>query len=244
MKPNQKGFSFVEILIVIFIVGLIGVAGWFSLQNRDDEQVNNTTNPSSTTNQTADSRSETTAFTDCHTEIDKDANFYDDGLAVYEWITVEHTKVVLSGWNMTLTLPESTVGKAVCRGTGDAYEFSTKAVINDSKCVSYYRNEELLSEAVQLMKYSETTAAEGQINLATGTLEDYYKAHKAANGNYFTEPNSGRNYYKVGDSFYVAFGDATGALDRHKASRAAACKDERPDFTQPFVDAMASLEQQ
>jgi prepilin-type N-terminal cleavage/methylation domain-containing protein len=38
MKNNQKGFSVVEILIVIVIVGLIGVAGWFVYNRQNDKQ--------------------------------------------------------------------------------------------------------------------------------------------------------------------------------------------------------------
>lgn len=57
-----------------------------------------------------------------------------------------------------------------------------------------------------------------------------------------TDPDAGRNYYKAGDSFYVVFGDAKRVLDKRKDDRAAACRNEKPDFAQPFVDVMASLE--
>lgn len=240
MNSNQKGFSVVEILIIIVVVGLLGAVGWlvYDRQNSKEskEQAITSQNNTQTTQETA-------AFTDCHTEVDKVTKTLDSGMTLYEWKTVEHTKVVLSDWNVAITLPESMVGKAVCRYTSNGYELSTKAVVNDDKCVTYYRTDELASEGVQLWKYPATTAAEGQISGAAGTLEDYYKAHKASDGNYFTDPGAGRNYYKVGDSFYVAFGDAKGVLDKYKAARTAACKDEKPDFTQPFVEAMASLKQ-
>jgi hypothetical protein len=96
---------------------------------------------------------------------------------------------------------------------------------------------------VQLWKYLGTTAAEGQISGASGTLDDYYKAHKASDGNFFTDPSAGRNYYKVGDNFYVAFGDANGTLSKYKAARTAACKNEMPDYDKAFVTATASLKQ-
>ncbi len=40
MKANQKGFSVVEVLIVIIIVGLLGVVGWlvYDRQNKNDTQ--------------------------------------------------------------------------------------------------------------------------------------------------------------------------------------------------------------
>jgi prepilin-type N-terminal cleavage/methylation domain-containing protein len=43
MKNNQKGFSAVEVLIVILIVGLIGAVGWFvyDRQNTDKTATNN-----------------------------------------------------------------------------------------------------------------------------------------------------------------------------------------------------------
>lgn len=237
IRKNEKGFSVVEILIFIVVVGLIGGAGWYVWQKQSNKQTDRTAAP------VAKSQNDTTAFTDCHTEVDKVTKTLKSGLALYDWTTIEHTKVVLSDWNITLTLPENLVGKAVCRYTSNGYELSTKAVINDDKCVTYYRTDELTSEGVQLGKYPASTAAEGQISGVSGTLEDYYKTHKATEGNYFTEPDTGRNYYKVSDSFYVAFGDANGVLDKYKVARTAACKDEKPDYTQPFVAAMATIKQ-
>jgi flagellin-like protein len=227
MKENQKGFSAVEGLLLILAVVLIAAAGWFVWQNQNNKPAK------VASNQVPNSKPEKTAFTDCHTEVDKT-----------EWTTIEHGKVVLSDWDVALTLPDEMIGKGVCRYTSNGYEFSTKAVINDDKCVAYYRTLELVSEGVGVSKYPGSTAAEGQVSGASGTLEDYYTAHKAAGGNYFTDPGAGRNYYKVGDNFYVAFGDATGVLDKYKAGRTAACKDEKPDFAQPFVDALASLKTQ
>ncbi|MEI6751380.1 MAG: prepilin-type N-terminal cleavage/methylation domain-containing protein [Candidatus Saccharibacteria bacterium] len=237
MKNNQKGFSVVEILIVIVVVGLLGAVGWLVYDRQNNKQTDSTTAP------TANNQNETAAFTDCHTEVDKVTKTLDSGMVLYEWTTVEHTKVVLSDWNVTLTLPENMVGKAVCRYTSNGYELSTKAVVDDDKCVTYYRTDELASEGVGLWKFSASTAAETKVSGATGTLEDYYRAHKATDGNYFTDPGAGRNYYKIGDSFYVAEGDANGILDKYKAARTAACKDEKPDFEQHFVEAMASLKQ-
>lgn len=237
IRKNEKGFSVVEILIVIVVVGLIGGAGWYVWQKQNNKQTDNTTAP------VANSQNDTTAFTDCHTEVDKVTKTLDSGMTLYEWTTIEHTKVVLSDWNVTLTLPENMVGKAVCRHTSNGYEFSTKAVVSDNKCVAYYRNDELSSEGLGLSRYSATTLAGGQISSASGTLEDYYKAHKASDGNYFTDSATGRNYYKIGNSFYVAFGDAKGVLEKYKAARTAACKDEKPDFLQPFVKVVSTLEQ-
>jgi prepilin-type N-terminal cleavage/methylation domain-containing protein len=48
MKANQKGFSVVEILIVIVVVGLLGTVGWLVY----DRQKNNTDNKNSTTQTT------------------------------------------------------------------------------------------------------------------------------------------------------------------------------------------------
>lgn len=244
MKFKQNGFSAVEILIVIVVVGLLGAGGWLVYNRQNNKQKDSTIAP------TANSQNKTAAFTDCHTEADKVAKTLDSGIPLYEWKTIEHTKVVLSDWNVTLTLPENMVGKAVCRYTSNGYELSTKAVVDDDKCVTHYRIDERASEGLQLWKYKATAPAdkaiapaEGQIKGATGTLEEYYKDHKASDGNYFTDPDAGTNYYKVGDSFYVAFGDTKSSLDQFKAARTVACKDEKPDFTQPFVEAMASLKQ-
>ena len=37
MKKNQKGFSVVEMLIVLVVVGLIGVAGWFVFERQNNK---------------------------------------------------------------------------------------------------------------------------------------------------------------------------------------------------------------
>jgi len=37
MKKNEKGFSVIEILIVIVVVGLIGAAGWFVYNNKTEK---------------------------------------------------------------------------------------------------------------------------------------------------------------------------------------------------------------
>lgn len=44
MKNNQKGFSVVEILIVIVVVGLLGGAGWYVWKSKDKNQTPITTN--------------------------------------------------------------------------------------------------------------------------------------------------------------------------------------------------------
>jgi hypothetical protein len=137
------------------------------------------------------------------------------------------------------------VRKAVCKAGSGGYLLSTKAVIGDSKCVEYYATSELQDASLTLSRYpGRSTLAETQIGAgATGTLDNYYKVHKAAGGTYFAEPSSGRNYYKVGNYFYVAFGDATGVYEKYKAGRESACANEDPNFRQVFVNAMSTLKE-
>lgn len=56
MKSNQKGFIFVEILIVLAVVGLIGGASWYIWQskNKDNEATNTQRTQQSTTQQAAE----------------------------------------------------------------------------------------------------------------------------------------------------------------------------------------------
>jgi prepilin-type N-terminal cleavage/methylation domain-containing protein len=49
MKINQKGFSVVEILIVIVVVGLLGVAGWFVYGHQKSTKQSSTTQAKSAT---------------------------------------------------------------------------------------------------------------------------------------------------------------------------------------------------
>jgi len=54
MKANQEGFSVVEIVLVLVVVGLIGAAGWFVWQSN-----NKTSNKSTDTIQSTSTKSET-----------------------------------------------------------------------------------------------------------------------------------------------------------------------------------------
>jgi prepilin-type N-terminal cleavage/methylation domain-containing protein len=49
MNANQKGFSVVEILIVLAVVGLIGGAGWYVWHSRASKDTSSTTSPSTST---------------------------------------------------------------------------------------------------------------------------------------------------------------------------------------------------
>lgn len=44
MKNNQKGFTVVEILIIIVVVGLIGAAVWFIYGHQEDEKIDSQAN--------------------------------------------------------------------------------------------------------------------------------------------------------------------------------------------------------
>ena len=45
MKKNEKGFSVVEILIVLVVVSLIGGAGWYVYQNKNKANTQATEQP-------------------------------------------------------------------------------------------------------------------------------------------------------------------------------------------------------
>jgi hypothetical protein len=230
MRKIQKGFSAVEILILLFIIGVIGGIGWFVYKQNPT--------PDTTYTPQNQNKTEVAEYTDCHTEADKAKEVKGATVEQYEWTTINHAKVMLSDWNVTLTLPNNLVGKAVCRYTSNGYVFSTLAVINDNKCVTYYRTQELIPEGLEIWRFSPATEAHGQVGGdASGSLQDYYQAHKAKDGSYFTVPGTAQKYYLVGENFYAAFGD--GKIDT--AARTAACKDEKPDFRQSFTDSVRTL---
>jgi prepilin-type N-terminal cleavage/methylation domain-containing protein len=58
MKANQKGFSVVEILIVIMVVGLIGGAGWYVWQSKNKDKNTNTSDSSQSTSNKVDKKQE------------------------------------------------------------------------------------------------------------------------------------------------------------------------------------------
>ncbi|MDQ2972902.1 MAG: prepilin-type N-terminal cleavage/methylation domain-containing protein [bacterium] len=44
MKNNQKGFSIIEVLIVLLVLALIGTAGWFAYNNQESKKLANVAN--------------------------------------------------------------------------------------------------------------------------------------------------------------------------------------------------------
>jgi Tfp pilus assembly protein PilV len=61
LKKNESGFSAVEIILVLVIVALLGVVGWFVYnRNQDNKSTNNTTSTTTTSTVTSPSTSTTT----------------------------------------------------------------------------------------------------------------------------------------------------------------------------------------
>jgi prepilin-type N-terminal cleavage/methylation domain-containing protein len=59
MKANQKGFSVVEVLIVIVVVGLLGAVGWFIYDRQKDKTSDSTATTSTTKTSTTPQTNET-----------------------------------------------------------------------------------------------------------------------------------------------------------------------------------------
>ena len=62
MNKNQRGFSLVEALLILIIVGIVGFVGWFVLRNRaTNRRVNKTalTQTTSSTQKTTSTKSPT-----------------------------------------------------------------------------------------------------------------------------------------------------------------------------------------
>ena len=227
---KQSGFSILEFLLVIVVLTLVGSAGLFVWKNQSGNKTEDASNKTQVTQQ------EDTRFTECYSDNQDNSEA--------KWITIDHQTTRFSNWKVQLTIPENLVGKAVCRVATGGYELSTKAIIEDPKCVNYYKATELTSEGIQIWRYTKSTEAYGQIYNQDGTLEDYYNKHKATDGNYFTEPSSGRRYYRVGDNFYVAFGDTKESYtEERKNDRTNACANEKPDYALPFIDSMSTLKE-
>ena len=67
MKTNQKGFSVVEILIVVVVVGLLGVVGWL-IYERQQDSASKTSNAQTDTQQKEATTQETEAAKDPYAE--------------------------------------------------------------------------------------------------------------------------------------------------------------------------------
>lgn len=158
-----------------------------------------------------------------------------------EWKVVSGSTVKLDYYRVMLELPTSLEGKAVCRRSTDGIaDFSLAAVVNNQKCVDYYKTAELISEGIAISRNNLATPAGGHILNEPGTLQEYYEKNKTA-GNYFIEPVNQRKFYKVGEYFYVAFGDTAADLRDTSEARKKNCDGVDPAFRQVFVDALSTL---
>lgn len=219
---TQKGFSAVEGLLLVVIAGLIGFVGWYVYHVKNQ------------TSTTYDNSAKTPSNQNIITSTQKDG----------EWIIVTDTKIKLTQWGLSITLPTKLVSKAVYKydPANEDYNFSLRSIIDDAKCKAYFAP--VTMPGIGLSKYPGVSNAHGQVgSLANDTesLSDYYSQHKSAEGNYFTDTNTTRNYYKIGDNFYVLFSDPPAYQQQHLTDFKTACTSVDPSWEQDFVKSMSTL---
>ncbi len=129
------------------------------------------------------------------------------------WQVPPTTAVSLSNWNVHMALPASSVGNALFKysTSSPGYVFSTKQIVTDPNCIFFYNNS-ISPPGLEMQRYTKDFAAQGVLpDVADNTtLDQYYTANKAADGNYFVELDNGgdptvvqKRWYKVGAYFYT-----------------------------------------
>lgn len=118
MKTNQKGFSAVEIILVIVVVGLIGVVGFMVYKNHNKTTSNST---ATTTNTPATSTAQPTAKTTTPKEIS------DDWL---EYKAPHYSVKFADGWVITKKQGDGS-GLFTTNNNDLTYKAGQKAVVKD-----------------------------------------------------------------------------------------------------------------
>jgi type II secretory pathway pseudopilin PulG len=185
---KQNGFSLVEGLLIVIVVGLLAFAGYrvLSKNNSEESSVESTSSQS----QSAEAK-ESTACGD-------------------DWTTITSENVTLPEWNVTFKLKSELLGTAVCKK--DAYNpqyfISTKDVIEE-KCYPYLSNLSLADPVVSIWRYDASSQALGNLYIddtSNQTFKEYYDAHKVKDSNYVSGYGEAGKYYFVGNGFYYQTG--------------------------------------
>lgn len=115
MKANQKGFSVVEILIVIVIVGLLGTVGWLVYSTQPDN---------------SQSQAATKTIRQMQKEISANNEKTSDEVPVIPGNAFDNC--VLGGGNVTVSYDGSTPKERVCGDNKVAYiEFGAEGLVRD-----------------------------------------------------------------------------------------------------------------
>jgi hypothetical protein len=128
------------------------------------------------------------------------------------WSRVTSTQVHLRKWGVTLTVPQSLVGKLIYQidPSENIYDFSTPELLKPS-CIQFFSGTDQSEASVELDQYPLSKFDDS----LHGTLLQYYQNHKAADGNYFVDPATSkadpitgqRRYWKIGNHFYYLITD-------------------------------------
>ena len=129
------------------------------------------------------------------------------------WTAPPTATVDLAKWGVHMTLPAGSVGNVLFRydTSSPIYVFSTKQIAQDPSCVVFYNNS-ISPAGLEMQRYTKDFPAQGTLpDVADSTtLDQYYTANKASDGDYFVEFNNGddptviqQRWYKVGSYFYT-----------------------------------------
>lgn len=142
MKNNQKGFTIVEVLIVLLVIGLIGGATWYVLQSKDKKS------PATNTSQ---SQQETIKTTDTEQSQSTEATTFASHVDITEWgirVSFDDADKVTykistddSGISYaSLYLKDSVTSVESCRALGVGFGRDTKSrgADNNTKVGNYY----------------------------------------------------------------------------------------------------------
>jgi len=224
----HTGFTIIEVVIVIVVVWLLGLAGWLfwhihSGQVADaklTERINSGT---------------VTAIEAPQNEATLEAS--------KTWDLVKKQTVVLPEWGVEFTMPASQVSHVVGAydSTLNDYRFVRNDIASTPTCAAYVKNTLLPGVYIGRNKandeYEGDTDSDKPVNFG-----QYYDAHKAKDGDYFIEKAGGYTYkvWKVSGAYYTT-GLSPDASHDDMAAFAAACPQISAEYGQSIYDAMSTL---
>ena len=182
MKKNEKGFSVVEILIIVVIVGLLGAVGWLVY----DRQKSKTDN-SSTTPQTSQQKTTTTAKTATPDPYSGWATCSDQIIGA----SVKYP----SDWQNNVSNPTNSDGNPCGKYANSSTQlvFEVKSPKSDGKLFRIWYmpgnqyNKESLSDLNKVISVDPITTASGKSLSLVGYADQYNEDQNALSGIVLTD---------------------------------------------------------
>lgn len=251
LRDNQTGFGIVGILLILIVVAAIGGAGYYIVKHHKKTPISNVTiHKTIATPAVASPKDQqgNPLITNCP-EWNYPSSDFD--YFTIPWQNITTTTINLCVWGVSITVPQSMVGRGVYKfdRSEPGYSFSEHPIIDSSQCMNYLGSVNVTADGD--VGYTRNNGNDlNQVRPPGGViLDQYYAAHKAANGNYVdvTQPSatnstrfySADNYYFSSTADYLIPSSVSPYITQDGLTTN--CPGVNANDPQVFVDALATI---